>query len=83
LDDGQPVFNERGGLLTKCGLWVEKKNLYNTGDIEITCKKCSKSLGKIYSSVMVTAVHFLNFFTQFGKSELTPATINRQYNIGG
>ena len=41
LDDSQPVFNERGGLLTKCGLWVEKKKLYNTGDIGITCNKCS------------------------------------------
>ncbi|TWH49271.1 hypothetical protein [Sporomusa sp. KB1] len=47
LDDGQPVFNERGGLLTKCKLWVEMKKIYNTGDIEINCPKCSKSLGKI------------------------------------
>jgi len=47
LDDGEPVFNEHGALLTKCKLWVEKKKLYNTGDIEISCPKCSKSLGKI------------------------------------
>lgn len=47
LDDAQPIFDGCGGLLTKCGLWVEKKKVYNSGDIEITCKKCSKSLSKI------------------------------------
>lgn len=46
LDNSQPVFDGRGGLLSKCGLWVEMKHIYNTGDIEITCKKCSTSIEK-------------------------------------
>ena len=46
LDDNQPIFNGKGGLLSKCGFWIEGKHIYSLGDIEITCKKCSKSIVK-------------------------------------